>query len=94
MQQRAASWYVPFFLLDESEEALQANDWQLFRLLTQQNASSEQVAESIARLSQPGKCAAFARPRTARGPHSPIGPPVVCVQCAQSPRDQAEHDDH
>jgi hypothetical protein len=55
LQQRAAGWYMPFFLLPGSEAALKADDWALFRLFEEQNATKEQVAAYIHRLSEPGE---------------------------------------
>lgn len=54
LEQRAASWYIPFVMMPGSEEALMANDWALFKLLMGQNAKQDQVDEVIERLSQPG----------------------------------------
>jgi hypothetical protein len=55
LQQRAVGWYMPFFLLPGSEEALKAHDWALFRLFERQNATEEQVEAYVNRLSEPGE---------------------------------------
>lgn len=55
LEQRAASWYMPLFLLPGSEDAVKANDWALLRLWLGKDGSSEQVDAWIERLAQPGK---------------------------------------
>jgi hypothetical protein len=55
LEQRAASWYMPLFLLPGSEDAVKANDWALLRLWLGKDGSSEQVDAWIERLAQPGE---------------------------------------
>ena len=56
LEQRAASWYVPLFLLPGSEDAMMANDWALWKLWLAKHggASNEQLAAWIAQMSEPG----------------------------------------
>lgn len=53
-EQRAASWYIPFYFMPGAEEALTANDWKFFRELLGVNASQQQMDAYVERLSQPG----------------------------------------
>lgn len=54
VEQRQASWYIPFFLLPGSEAVLQENGWQLWQMWLGQSVSQAQMLDYIERLSDSG----------------------------------------